>query len=218
LLAELFPPGVAFCIATPEMHDAPLWPGEDLSANAVEKRRREFAAGRAAARAALGRLGAPPLPIPANADRTPRWPEGFCGSITHCDGFCGAAAARSHDMTGLGFDAETAEPLPRELERRICSAEELAGFAAIAGAAGLGWPKLAFSAKEAFYKCFFPLTRTHLNFLDVAISVTVGENGSGRFRVRSPASETVAEFLKNSDEGRWQLTGGLVFTSFVRRA
>jgi 4'-phosphopantetheinyl transferase EntD len=200
------------------MYEAPLWPGEEVSPNAVEKRRREFAAGRAAARAALEMLGAPHSPIPANADRTPRWPEGFSGSITHCDGFCGAATARSHDMAGLGFDAETATQLPRELERRICTPEELAGFGGMAERAGLSWPKLAFSAKEAFYKCFFPLTRTHLNFLDVAISVTVGEDGGGSFDVRSPSSETVSDFLRISGQGRWQLAGGLIFTSFVRRA
>src|SRR5215470_6495909 len=42
---------------------------------AVPKRRLEFAAGRRCARLALARLGLPPGPILAGADRAPCWPS-----------------------------------------------------------------------------------------------------------------------------------------------
>jgi len=190
-----------------------LWPEEEiLVAHAVPKRRNEFALGRAAARAALAKLDAPAGPIPANPDRTPVWPAGFAGSITHCDGFCGAVVARSQDIEGIGFDAETAGPLPADAQRIIYGPQEEAHFAALPAIAGLDWPKLAFSAKEAFYKCFYPVTHAPLNFRDVHVRFAI--SGSQEFEIAAAAADATA-FLRRTVQGRWQIRDGLVFTSFV---
>src|SRR5258708_38693026 len=53
-------------------------------ANAVDKRRREFATGRSCARDALRELGIEPGPILAGERGMPRWPPGVVGSTTHC--------------------------------------------------------------------------------------------------------------------------------------
>lgn len=93
-IARLFPAGVVVCVAEPAMYRAELFPEEAVAvASAVTKRREEFAAGRAAARRALAALGVPAAPLPRGERRAAVWPKGFVGSITHCAGFCAAAAA-----------------------------------------------------------------------------------------------------------------------------
>jgi 4'-phosphopantetheinyl transferase EntD len=214
-LSALFPPCAALAVADPRM-ETHLWPEEEiLLLHAVPKRRREFALGRAAARAALAKLDAPAVSIPANADRTPVWPAGFTGSITHCDGFCGAVVARSRDIEGIGFDAETAGPLPEEARRIIYGPQEGAHFFALPMIAGLDWPKLAFSAKEAFYKCFYPITHAPLNFRDVLLRFSISGIQDGEFEITPAASGASTAFLSRAVLGRWLMQDGLVFTSFV---
>src|SRR5215469_16812348 len=72
----------------------PLRPAEAaIVARAVEKRRAEFATGRACAHAALDAWGAPDAPLLPGPDRAPLWPDGFVGSISHARGACAAVAA-----------------------------------------------------------------------------------------------------------------------------
>lgn len=213
----LFPPSVSLAVADPRM-ETHLWPEEEiLLLYAVPKRRREFALGRNAARAALAKLGAPAVSIPATVDRTPAWPAGFTGSITHCESFCGAVAARSKDIESIGFDAEPAAPLPEDARRVIYGPQEAAHFATLPAIAGLDWPKLAFSAKEAFYKCFYPVTRAPLNFREVNLRFAVSGGQNGEFEI-APAASAAAAFLDRAVQGRWQVGDGLVFTSFVLAA
>lgn len=61
--------------------------------NAVPKRRGEFATGRRFAHRALAILQAPPGPLLVNEDRSPRWPPGVTGCISHTDRYCAVAAA-----------------------------------------------------------------------------------------------------------------------------
>jgi 4'-phosphopantetheinyl transferase EntD len=78
---------------------------ETLVARAVERRRSEFAAGRRAARLALGKLGCPACPLMIGALREPLFPPGFAGSITH-DGRYAAAIAWpvARDTSSLSLD------------------------------------------------------------------------------------------------------------------
>ena len=104
-LPDLFPSGVAFAIAPLGDAGDDLHPEERSAvADAIESRRREFAAGRALARRQLARLGVDPGPIPARADRTPIWPEGVVGSISHCADLCAVVVARADAFRSLGLD------------------------------------------------------------------------------------------------------------------
>jgi 4'-phosphopantetheinyl transferase EntD len=62
---------------------SPLYPEEAVHVErAVEKRRRDFALGRACARRALAVLDdRPPTAILVGEERAPVWPEGIVGSI-----------------------------------------------------------------------------------------------------------------------------------------
>ncbi len=128
---------------------------------AIEKRQREFAAGRAAARQAMSMLTNAEvlLPILAGEDRAPIWPEGWQGSISHKSTLCLAVVGQSGAL--LGLDVEEDRPLAQNLIPTICSDTEIAR---IAGAAEGHLAILIFSAKEAAYKAQYPLTREVFGF------------------------------------------------------
>lgn len=143
-----------------------LFPGEETAvAGAIDKRRREYAAGRICARRAIAALGESPASILQGEDRAPIWPPGLVGCITHTDAWCAAAVARRADgFRSLGLDIEPATPLDPKLFRIICLPEERAYLDAQPAAERGLLGKLIFSAKECAYKCQYPLSRTFLDF------------------------------------------------------
>ena len=114
------------------------------------RRRREFIAGRLAARAALAQAGATELTVGRNGP-APTWPSGWCGSIAHAAGRAVAVAGRSPPWHALGVDLEGAP-----------DASAIAGFhVALTGPElqhcreshdPLVWASV-WAAKEAAYKC-----------------------------------------------------------------
>jgi 4'-phosphopantetheinyl transferase EntD len=170
VIETLFPADVVTVRATAEMYDAPLFPAEEAAVvKAVEKRRREYAAGRAAARAALAKLGIAPVAIAASEDRAPEWPHGVVGSISHTKSCCVVAVARADSYVGVGLDVEGADALKPDLLRMICTPDEIARIRKLPPAAD--WGKVTFSAKEAFYKCYYPMVRVFLGFQDVELEI-----------------------------------------------
>lgn len=172
-LAALLPAQVAFAVQDPRAQAVGLYPDEAAAvARAVPKRRREFAAGRRAARAALARLGQAPAPIPSAPSRAPLWPRGFVGSISHCDDLCLAVCARSDDILSLGCDIEARAPLPEGLWDAITTAKERDWLRRCAALL----PIDVFSAKEAAFKALYPITQKMLGFQDLSLS----PQGAGR--------------------------------------
>lgn len=164
LLAPLFEDDVAIAATDPtEDQPAPLpEEAEGLSPRTVEKRRREFSAGRAVARQAMVKLSHPPAPILIGKDRAPVWPEGLIGSITHCKTSAMAVVSTSDRYAGLGLDVEEDTPLKPDLWDAICSTREQKWMRQHDSPAQMG--KLIFSAKEAAYKCQYNLSRRYFGF------------------------------------------------------
>lgn len=152
-----------------------LFPEErKLIERAVAKRREEFSAGRACAHRALKVLGVAPQPIAAGQHGEPCWPPGVVGSITHCDGYRASAVAMVADYLAVGIDAEPHLPLPDGLLTDIAGAEEIASITRLTEVSpGIHWQRLLFSAKEAVYKAWFPLTKVQLGFHDAILSFSL---------------------------------------------
>jgi hypothetical protein len=91
---------------------------------ALEKRKREFTAGRNCARQALMHLGFPPLAIAVGASREPLFPPDVSGTITHSADYCAAAVIRRGDVLSIGIDADTTEPLDAAMTRLGLRPEE----------------------------------------------------------------------------------------------
>lgn len=150
--------GIGLCAVTATCAD--LLPGEsDCIPRAVDKRRHEFAAGRRAARAAMAGIGHPPSPVLLAADRSPVWPTGLVGSISHDRDRAIALVARKVDFRSVGIDVEPNEPLPEDVRSEVLIGDDSTDT----GTAGHG-DRVIFCAKEASYKCLYPLTREVIGF------------------------------------------------------
>lgn len=170
-MRDLLPPAVAVAVAGPADWTGDLLPAERdcLSPRAVESRRRDFTAGRVCARRAMDALGLPPVAVPSAEDRSPVWPAGVVGAITHTRGYCAAAAARATQVRAVGLDAERHRDLTPGVRRMICLPEEDDRCARLP--AGTSWPTVLFSAKETVYKVWHPLVGTWLDFHDALVEI-----------------------------------------------
>jgi 4'-phosphopantetheinyl transferase EntD len=139
--------------------------------NALPKRRREFTAGRLCARRALTQLGIENFPLLVGNNREPVWPTGIVGSISHTEGYCGVAVAGKHRIESLGLDVELTRSLSRDCWRQICTRSEQAWVDSLPSDRRQENIALLFSAKECLYKCQYPISRTWLNFHNVAIAI-----------------------------------------------
>lgn len=209
LLGHLFSPCVVTAWGEPERLQEPLHPAEcDAVARAVAKRRMEFTAGRTLARRALERLGAGSAAIPVGTKREPVWPAGITGSISHTRGFCGVALARAQDMRGIGFDAEHLDAVRPGLAREIVTEAERGAIREVLGGDAETALALAFSAKEAFFKCQYPLTRRWLGLLDAVLTVT-----ATGFTLAPAAGISHEAWRLGPITGRHTFRSGLVLTA-----
>jgi len=136
----------------------------------VDKRRHEFLTGRALARRALAELGCDPTGIPAGEDRSPIWPNDYLGSISHTDALCLAHVGRCNDLLGIGVDLERRNALSPELRDYVAECDEWDRLnSGVCAPLDIG--TLCFSAKEAFFKAYFPVTKAFLDFSDVRLDL-----------------------------------------------
>lgn len=192
---------------------------ETLIAKSVEKRRRDFIGARHCARQALTQLGEPPVAIGKGERGAPVWPRGIVGSLTHCDGFRGAALAHKMRYRSIGIDAEPHETLPEGVLDSVSLPAEREWLRV--SDSGLHLDRLLFCAKEATYKAWFPLTTRWLGFEDAHITFTVdeegAESGAGTFRseLLVPGQTGDGGLPLTSFDGRWQIAGGFILTAIA---
>jgi 4'-phosphopantetheinyl transferase EntD len=211
LLGRLFPGGViAFEVRQLVGRDTLHVEEAPYVARAVPKRVGEFAAGRACARRALAELAIVDFPLRVGSNREPLWPEGITGSITHTTGFCGVVVARKTETLSLGVDAELASAVQRRLWRQIATAQESCWLEGLQTDRGAIMASVLFSAKEAFFKCQFPLTREWLNFGDVAVRV-----GRRNFHVTPNRTLALEALVPGPWVGRYALEGPLVVSGIA---
>jgi 4'-phosphopantetheinyl transferase EntD len=187
--------------------DALLPEEHQYLSRAAPKRIQEFAAGRACARAALSDLGYAGTALLMGTDRVPLWPAGATGSITHTDTFCAAVVAPNRQIRALGLDAEPAQSVKPDLWRRILTAQELALLDAQNEQSALATATLIFSAKEAFYKCQYTLTREWLGFADISVTID-----ADRFTVQATRSLQIEAQMPAPWHGQYRHEAGLVIT------
>ncbi|WP_267555493.1 4'-phosphopantetheinyl transferase [Rhizobium rhizogenes] len=205
--------GQAFAVAVsaPAPVDDQLFPEErTYIAGAVRRRREEFGTARVCARRALAALGVQDASLVPYADRSPRWPKGIVGSLSHCQDLCVAAVTAAPHIHGFGIDVEIDVPLDQELETMICTAGER-NFVSSRSTSERGRiGKMIFCAKEAVYKCQYPLTKTFLDFQDIELEL---DSSLKTFVVARAPRHREIEPLLRSVKGRFLLTHALIFTT-----
>jgi 4'-phosphopantetheinyl transferase EntD len=203
-LRSLFPPGTLAAELRGPGDPAALFPEEAQCLHgAVAKRAQEFAAGRLCARRLLREFGIEDFPIKAAKDRQPLWPDSLVGSITHTAGFCAAVAARKNQTSALGIDSELAGSVKEELWRGICTPHETSWLRTLPQAEQSRAATLIFSAKEAFYKCQFPLVQERLRFHDATVVVRSWGAARGTFEIRANRPIALARHATLPLEGQY---------------
>ena len=158
--------------------------GTKTTTRAAAKREHEFKLGRHCAESQLRQLGEDSA-VEVNSDRSPAWPEGFVGSISHSSKWAWAAVARQNELRSIGVDTEVVAGAVtmQELQHEIATGNEWE----IAAATGLT-PRqcfsVIFSAKEAFYKCWYPVNPKYFDFKDAVVESASSEC----LRIRSTRS------------------------------
>lgn len=219
LLSQLLPATVVAAERYDDPPDAaPLPEEEPLIARSVAKRRNEFITVRHCARQALGELGLPAVPILKGEKGEPRWPDGVVGSLTHCEGYRGAAVGRRGEVRSVGIDAEPHDVLPRGVLDAVSLPAERREISALP--ADLHWDRILFCAKEATYKAWFPVTRRWLGFEDAHITFDVEQVSAagavGTFRSRILIDpQAVSGPPLHILAGRWSVRNGLALTAIV---
>jgi len=208
----LFPDDVALALSFPWEVAEGLLPDERASLRAPnDKRLREFAAGRRAARQAMLQLGLPASAVPHGPDRAPQWPAAVGGSITHSDSICLAALGHASHYAALAIDVEEDTDLPEDILTEVCSAMELAWLSVQPEGARGQLARLIFSAKECAYKLQYPLTGQLLGFEAFEITPDLE---TGQFE--ATLTQDVAPFAaRHHFVGRFAFGAGLVLTGMA---
>jgi len=166
--------------------------------NVVEKRRREFATARALAREGLARFyHVRWFDLLNREDRSPIWPAGISGSISHSDTRAWVAMVDA-GLGSVGIDGESRNELKRNLwkftllEEEIAYLEELDPWVQARRALAL------FSAKEAIYKAQYPHSGCFMGYH--MLHVEIGEEGSLRCIFQQEIGPFPSGFVVR---GRW---------------
>jgi len=174
-LHKMLPPSFVVGAASPRLQCGWLHPEEQaFIRGASAKRQAEFGTARVHARLALEKLGVRAGSLAPLPDRSPRWPVGVVGSISHTEECCAVAVARSDQVTSVGIDIEAAAGgLSPGVEELICTDEERVWLRRHGHSTGL-LARLIFCAKEAIYKCQYGITRALLDFREVELAFDLG--------------------------------------------
>jgi 4'-phosphopantetheinyl transferase EntD len=205
-LRALFPSASYIADAVPRLVDDELFESErEYIRRSVPKRRAEFGAARLLAREGFRAMGVRPIALVPGTDGVPSWPAGVVGSITHTAGYCAVVLGRSPPVRSLGLDVETLQELAAGIVDSIVTPPERAWLRAQPQSRQAALALVFFSAKEAYYKCQYPISRTFLEFGDVTLDVLFEQ---GRFVATASPPGLPRDVARL--EGRFAFEGGRV--------
>lgn len=139
-------------------------------ANAAPLRQKEFIAGRQLVSALSESLALPRHALRRAEDRSPVWPSDRAGSLSHCQTLCAAAVGKHPHYRGVGIDIETVGRVENKLWPTLFTGSEINYLSSVEPALRDAETTVFFSAKEAFYKCQYPLTQQWVGFQDVELN------------------------------------------------
>jgi 4'-phosphopantetheinyl transferase EntD len=210
-LGALFPAGVIAAELRGPGDPALLMPEEAANlGRAVPQRVREFAAGRLCARRALAEFGIVDFPVRVGGDRQPLWPDLMAGSITHTSDFCAAVVAERRCAAELGLDSEVVGDVKPEIWPRICGPMENDWVRSLPVSEQAAAVTLIFAAKEAFYKCQYPVVRERLNFPAARVEVAGWGGSGGVFNIHATRELAIARYAALPMPGRYVFHQGRV--------
>jgi 4'-phosphopantetheinyl transferase EntD len=137
------------------------------------------------------------VPISVGSHREPIFPTGVIGSISHCDDFCAAVAARAGNvLVGLGLDVEVNRPIDGDVASLVMRPHERHTWESAfwLNACPL---TVAFSIKEAFFKAVFLECRRYLDFGDAWLMPALSDSdGDFSIAIMDPGLKNCLEGLR----------------------
>jgi len=118
--------------------------------------------------------------------------------------------ARRNPFEALGIDCEVVDSVGADLWERICTPAERERLEQLPEAQARQQAALIFAAKEAFYKCQFPVSHEWVGFEDVSI-----EASAGSFRIVPQVHLPVTADWVATLAGRYQFRGPWVVTGLT---
>lgn len=171
------------------------------------RRRDEYSSGRYCARRAMAARGLPEGAVLSGASRSPIWPIGTCGSLTHSRDLVGAAVSGS--LSGLGLDIEHFGRLSSRAAERILTDVESQALRQLEEDF-LRLATIVFSAKEAVYKAIYPIAGLYVGYREVQIMLSSKHT---EFRASYVGQNELNRPLE-AGVGHWGLIEEAVLTRF----
>ena len=149
------------------------------------------------------------------SDRAPQWPQGFVGSISHSQRLGAVAVLPQTAARSVGIDVERELDADQQwLVRKYCLVENELD-ALVARSLSLSETQiltLCFSAKEAVFKCLYPLVKHYFDFTSVRL---VAMHESTNLVLVEVLDEQIARCAGVSAlSGSFRFTEGHAFTAF----
>ncbi|MFJ5159328.1 4'-phosphopantetheinyl transferase [Pantoea sp. NPDC088449] len=195
-----------------DLHQAWHLPLPESLQGAVKKRKAEHLASRWLVQQSVAQLGLPGFVLRNAPDRSPLWPAGMQGSLSHTHNIAVVAATR--EPLSLGVDVEqvmaeetaeeTADLLMSKHEKRRLLAQPLP-FAQAA--------TLLFSLKESLYKALWPQLHQPMDFLQAELVGLDITQGIAQLRLTHDFSTAFAS--KTRLQARFWLHAGHVTTLLI---
>ncbi len=161
---------IGYCIMPLSNDIVPSSPMEDETIKKFHfKRKIEFLNGRYCARKALEQLKFNQYyDIAINKNRSPKWPSGIVGSISHSKPLCVAITGLKKNYNSLGVDIENVDAVNSDIQDIIFTKTEIELYQN----KRFDWKTLVFSAKESIYKFINPLCNKYIDFKDVDVIIS----------------------------------------------
>lgn len=171
---------------------------DDLK-NAAPKRKAEFIAGRYCIKMASKELGIQIESLPVDQDRSPEWPVGIIGSITHSNTLAIGCVGRVSQFRSIGIDTE--EVLNKEIIENIKDTISVQTERDLISALDEDSQRLAytvlFSGKESLFKALHPIFRVFIDFKDAQL--TSLSLGMKTFKLSIAGASYEGTFFKRDD-------------------
>ncbi|WP_196223352.1 4'-phosphopantetheinyl transferase superfamily protein [Roseibium sp. RKSG952] len=132
-------------------------PFDESLKRAVVSRRAEFLATRVLGKLMLRQLGLSETAIGRSADRSPIWPAGCRGAISHTSGVCAVIALRgAGGYAGVDVETIVGDQTRKEIAESILTPPEMALLGNLSEPEANHLLTLLFSAKETLFKALYP--------------------------------------------------------------
>jgi len=175
--------GVTYLVELPlskQEHDQFHYLLDQSLDKAAINRQEEFIAGRACVALGLRELGSDGQIIKRAEDRSPLWPSGYIGSITHTKDLALASVYKDDLFKSVGIDCEVLIDQERfdNIKKLITRDEDLVLLKGEDPTRLKMVQTLLFSAKEALYKAINPLCGVFFGFQEAYLSAVNFDDGS----------------------------------------